>query len=114
MFSGIVETFESVAEVYQGTNLLTLRPLDLIAFLKSKPWVENVVIKKEYPSRIFVDIETKRPQALTLQHGQTYFLDSFGQVIEKSTSALLKVLDLLSFLVREYACNDFVRGYANL
>jgi cell division septal protein FtsQ len=78
----------------EQTSLLVLRPRELILGLRERPWVENVAIKKEFPSRILIDVETKRPQAISLHNGQMYFVDSHGQIIEKVSAPLLKVLDL--------------------
>jgi cell division septal protein FtsQ len=82
-----------------GKNLLLIRPGVLMQLMQEKPWVENVSIKKEYPNRLAVVVETKRAQAITLIKGMPHFLGSGGEIIEKATPRLLNNLDLpyLSF-----------------
>ena len=96
----VPETVRNWLPTLEGTSLLVLKPESLILQLKGKPWVENVAVKKEFPSRVFIDVETKRPHAITLIKNETYFLDGQGQPIEKATPALLKALDL-PFVTRE-------------
>lgn len=96
----VPETIRNWLPTLEGTSLLVLKPEGLILQLKGKPWVENVAIKKEFPARVFIDVQTKRPHAITLIKNETYFLDGQGQAIEKATPALLKALDL-PFVTRE-------------
>ncbi len=78
----------------EGTNILFVKPNELITLLESKPWVESVTLKKEYPNRILIDVATKRAVALLVQKGQPWFLDTRGKTIEKAVPSLIRALDL--------------------
>jgi cell division septal protein FtsQ len=78
----------------EGRNLLFVQPDRLMRLLEQKPWVENVLVKKVYPTRLLIEVGTKRPQAVALLRGLPYFLDADGQTIERATPPLLRALDL--------------------
>jgi POTRA domain, FtsQ-type len=81
----------------EGKNLVLLQPGALLKALQQKPWVEAVSIKKEYPNRLVISVETKVPQALLLKQGQVIFLDRHGHPIERATPELLRGFDLPVF-----------------
>jgi cell division septal protein FtsQ len=78
----------------EGRSLVALNVSDLVASLEKKTWVEQVVIKKQYPDHLWIELETKRPRALSTVQGIAYFVDEKGNVIEKARPGLLKTLDL--------------------
>lgn len=78
----------------KGKNLLLIRPSSIIQLLQSKPWIREVSIKKEYPNRLLLRVETERPEAITLQKGAPYFLTRNGKIIDKATPEMLRTLDL--------------------
>lgn len=78
----------------KGRNILLVKASSLMKVLREKPWVDSVVIKKEYPSRLFIDISTKRARALKVVRGNAVIVDSWGREIEKATPAAMLSLDL--------------------
>jgi len=78
----------------EGKNILSIRPAALISLLESKPWVESVTIKKEYPSRLSIEIATRRAEAVAIVKGLPFFIDPSGALIEHATPGLLRALDL--------------------
>jgi hypothetical protein len=78
----------------EGKNLFSLDASSLHSLLQQKPWVESVVLRKEYPNRLTLKISTKRAEAVILQNGQPFFLGSKGEVIESVTPSHLRTLDL--------------------
>ena len=78
----------------EGRSLFALNVSDLVTSLEKKTWVEHVVIKKQYPDHLWIELETKRPRALSNVKGIAYFVDEKGEVIEKARPGLLKTLDL--------------------
>lgn len=77
-----------------GKNILVVDPRTLHGSLMQKPWVKEVVVKKDYPNRLRIFVETKKPRAISLWQGSLYFIDSDGSRIEKVSPVLLKALDL--------------------
>lgn len=78
----------------EGRNILTLRPAALVAAIQSKPWVESVILRREYPNRVTIDVETKHAEAFALVKGVPYFLDASGAIIDKALPELLRAVDL--------------------
>jgi len=78
----------------EGKNLMMLSAKELVANLEKHPWIEHVVVKKQYPDQLWIEVGTKRPRALSVIKGVAYFIDSRGNVIDKARPNLLKTLDL--------------------
>ncbi len=78
----------------EGKNILFVRPMRLIELLEEKPWVDSVTVKKELPSRLLIDVATKRAIAIYLEKGIPHFLDAHGRIIEKATPQLFRTLEL--------------------
>jgi cell division protein FtsQ len=77
-----------------GQSLLLLNSSQLGKSLGSRPWVEHVTIKKQYPNRLRIEVETKRPRALTVVKGLAYYVDERGHLIDKARPNVVKGLDL--------------------
>ncbi len=94
-----VSEVKSWLPILEGKSLVAVSAADLISNLEKRPWIEHVTIKKQYPDHLWIEVETKRPQALSVFKGIAYFMDSKGNIIEKARPNLLKTLDLpfLSF-----------------
>ncbi|MFM8269872.1 MAG: cell division protein FtsQ/DivIB [Pseudomonadota bacterium] len=78
----------------QNENLLLVDSKDIARSLQSHPWVDSVSVKKGYPNRLFINLSSKKPQALIVQKGQPWFIDPKGHLIERATPVLLKGLEL--------------------
>ncbi len=77
---------------YVGQNLLTLPIQQVVQQLKANPWVKTVSIRRHWPNRILVKIETYQPVA---QWNQTAYLADNNHLVE---TALLKELSDLPLL----------------
>lgn len=94
---------ESYIPKLTGKNILIVDPRTLYEQLIHKPWVKEVTVKKDYPNRLRLFVETKKPKAVTLWQGALHFIDLEGNRIDKVSPEMLKVLDLpfLSFDPKE-------------
>ncbi|NDC24004.1 MAG: FtsQ-type POTRA domain-containing protein [Proteobacteria bacterium] len=66
---------ESWVGSLKGENILLLDANQLIQTIKTHSWVETVAINKGYPNRIQIVLTTKKPQAIILNKGQSWFVD---------------------------------------
>ncbi len=89
-----ISEVQSWLPILEGKSLLQVKPEEIIASLKQRPWIEHVTIKKQYPDRLWIEVETKRPRALSVIKGIAYFIDPNGNVIEKARPRILKALDV--------------------
>ncbi|MBI4402996.1 MAG: FtsQ-type POTRA domain-containing protein [Deltaproteobacteria bacterium] len=78
----------------EGRNLLFLSSEELVQQLIAKPWVDKATIRKEFPNRLVVGLQTKKAVAILLIQQEPYFLSAGGEVIEKANSFTFRALDL--------------------
>ena len=78
----------------RGKNIFLIDSKTLVKSLQNQPWVSSVAVKKNYPNQLTVSISTKKPQALVIHQGQSWFMDSEGKLIDRATSSLLKGFEL--------------------
>jgi cell division septal protein FtsQ len=77
-----------------GKSILFINPSRIVELLEEKPWVASVILKKEFPDRVRVEVTTKRAVALLHSNDHLSWLDTQGNVIERATPALLRSLEL--------------------
>lgn len=78
----------------QGKSILLINGTRVLSSLEQRPWVKSVSLKKNFPDRLQIQIETKKPLALAMDRGQLLFLDHEGSTIDRVTPAFLKSYDL--------------------
>ena len=78
----------------EGKSLVDLSAQGIVFNLEQRPWIEHVTVKKQFPDRLWIEIETDRPKALSVIKGIAYFIDSKGKIIDKARPRMLKSLDL--------------------
>ncbi len=67
----------------EGRSILVVDASQILRTLEKKPWVKTVSVKKQYPDRIFISVESVTAKAIALWRGKTYFMDGDGHLIEK-------------------------------
>lgn len=77
---------------YVGQNLLTLPIQQVVQQLKINPWVKTVSIRRHWPNRIVVKIETYQPVA---QWNQTAYIADNNHLVETALLSELSDLPLL-------------------
>lgn len=88
------ETIRDWLPKMEGKSILSIDAPVVVSSLKSKPWVKSVMLKKEYPDRILIEVVTKRAEAIEMRRGQSFFVDEVGERIEKTSPSMLRALDL--------------------
>lgn len=78
----------------KGHSLLALDVEPLFQDLLEKPWVENVVIRKKYPSALLITVQSKKATAISTKGDLLYYIDSKGNFIHRVTPSLAKRLEL--------------------
>lgn len=67
----------------KGKSILFVSPSAVIAKLKTNPWIGEVAVRKEFPDRIEIHAEPKKPVAIQLKDGVPFYLDAEGNEIAK-------------------------------
>ena len=73
--AGLVDT--------RGRNMFTLVPGRARERMLAFPWISEAGIRKEFPSTLRVRVMERVPVALLLKKNVFYYLDSYGEKIEK-------------------------------
>ncbi len=64
-------------------SLLRLSLDDLKASIERNAWIKNVVLRKQFPDTIMVNVEEAEPKALLRNEGHMFLLDAEGNVLEE-------------------------------
>ncbi len=67
----------------EGSSILLVDASLLMKNLEKRPWVKSVSVKKQYPDRILISVDTVTARAIALWRGKTYFMDGEGHLIER-------------------------------
>jgi cell division protein FtsQ len=83
-----------------GSNLLALDPQALERSLAAHPWVREVHVRRELPSRLVVEVAEHQPRAL-LALGELYLLDEAGVPFKRVTAGDATDLPLVTGIDRD-------------
>lgn len=66
-----------------GRDLLRLSLDEMETRLKQKAWVRNVLLKKQFPDTLMINVSEAVPRALLRRKAEMYLVDSDGHVLER-------------------------------
>ncbi|HQL00573.1 MAG TPA: FtsQ-type POTRA domain-containing protein [Smithellaceae bacterium] len=72
-----------LAEVNRHRNILAVNLNAVEERIAANPWVKRVVVGRELPDRLVVDVCERKPVALVKQKGGFYLMDAEGVVFKK-------------------------------
>ena len=67
----------------KNTSLIFLDAESLVLRLKALTWVDQAIVKKEFPNRLFIKTTPRQISAIWIQNGSPYYVDSRGTLIER-------------------------------
>lgn len=77
------ESVIAAAGLDSPLNLVAMQPEELAATLEEKLAVRSCTVRREFPNRLFITLEERRPYALLQLRSHTYQLDTEGVVIRE-------------------------------
>ncbi len=80
-----------------GLNCLDMNVAEVEENLSANPWVQSIVVRREFPNRLRIDVIEKTPMFWLRQGDGLYFADATGKVIapmHPGEMASLPVLDV--------------------
>lgn len=85
------------------TNLLQVDLNEIYHRIKGNPWVRDIIIRKEFPATVTIEIAERSPEARTITKNGIYLIDNEGVVLEKGDPdydflPLIKGLDHVEIL----------------
>jgi len=78
----------------EGENILWVNGTAIVKQLRERSWVQEVTVKKDYPSRVRIEVIAKKAVAIELEKGSPFFVDEEGGRIEKATPLMMSAWDL--------------------
>ncbi|HXV82328.1 MAG TPA: FtsQ-type POTRA domain-containing protein [Candidatus Binatia bacterium] len=67
----------TLAGLKQGMNIWRIEPATIEEKVAKHPWVRRVLVRREFPRRVVVEIEERTPKAIVAM-GKLYYVDSDG------------------------------------
>ncbi len=66
----------------EGMNIWDIEPANIEKKIAGHPWVRGVVVRRDFPSRVVIDVELRKPRAI-IAIGKLYYVDSDGAVFKE-------------------------------
>ena len=67
----------SMAGLRHGMNLWNIEPEKIEKKVSRHPWVRRVLVRREFPRRVVIEVEERRPKAIVAV-GKLYYVDADG------------------------------------
>lgn len=64
-----------------GMSLWAVHPPQVEARLRAQPWVRTATVRREFPRRVLIAVQTRRPIAIILRQPPTYLDDMGGYFV---------------------------------
>jgi cell division protein FtsQ len=72
----------ALAGLRHGMNLWNIEPTVIEARIAKHPWVRRVLVRRDFPHRVVIDIEERQPKAI-VAIGRLYYVDSEGVLFKE-------------------------------
>jgi cell division protein FtsQ len=72
----------AIAGLHQGMSIWKLELARIEKKIAKHPWVRRVLVRREFPSRIIIDVEERTPKAIVAVR-KLYYVDSDGTVFKE-------------------------------
>lgn len=74
----------AMAGLSQGMNIWNVEPRTMERKVNKHPWVKRVVVRRELPHRIAIEVEERAPKGIVVL-GKLYYIDAEGFVFKEVT-----------------------------
>jgi len=72
----------AMAGLRHGMNLWDIEPADIEKRIVKHPWVRRVLVRREFPRRVVIEIEERKPKAI-VAIGKLYYVDADGVLFKE-------------------------------
>jgi cell division protein FtsQ len=90
----------TLAGLKHGMNIWHIEPAMIESKVGKHPWVRRVLVRREFPRRVVIEIEERTPKAIVAM-GKLYYIDSEGIVFKEVGPGESVEFPLLTGLRRE-------------
>jgi cell division septal protein FtsQ len=71
-----------MAGLRHGMNLWNIEPAKIEKKVSKHPWVRRVLVRREFPRRVVIEVEERRPKAIVAA-GKLYYVDADGVLFKE-------------------------------
>jgi cell division septal protein FtsQ len=72
----------AMAGLRQGMNIWKIEPAGIEKKVAKHPWVRRVLVRRDFPRRVVIEVEERTPKAIVAL-GQLYYVDADGVVFKE-------------------------------
>jgi len=72
----------AMAGLRHGVNLWKVQPAAIEKKIAKHPWVRRVLVRREFPRRVVIEVEERKPRAIVAM-GKLYYVDGDGVVFKE-------------------------------
>lgn len=72
----------AMAGLKHGMNMWKIDPAAIENKIAKHPWVRRVLVRREFPQRVVIDVEERTPKAIVAM-GKLYYVDADGTVFKE-------------------------------
>jgi cell division protein FtsQ len=90
----------TLAGLKHGMNIWHIEPAMIEKKVAKHPWVRRVLVRREFPRRVVIEIEERTPKAIVAM-GKLYYVDSEGVVFKELAAGESVEFPLLTGLRRD-------------
>ena len=72
----------AMAGLRHGMNMWKIEPADIERKIAKHPWVRRVLVRREFPRRVVIEVEERTPKAIVAL-GKLYYVDADGVVFKE-------------------------------
>jgi cell division protein FtsQ len=72
----------AMAGLRHGMNMWKIEPADIEKKIAKHPWVRRVLLRREFPRRVVIEVEERTPKAMVAL-GKLYYVDADGVVFKE-------------------------------
>lgn len=77
------EEVMQAAGLNSALNTLLLNPATVTRKLSTLPYVASCTVRREFPSRVFIDVEERVPSAILLYENHSFEIDAEGRLLRE-------------------------------
>jgi len=72
----------AMAGLRHGMNMWKVEPAEIEKKIARHPWVRHVLVRREFPRRVVIEVEERTPKAIVAM-GKLYYVDAEGMIFKE-------------------------------
>ncbi|MGL4563035.1 MAG: cell division protein FtsQ/DivIB [Brevinema sp.] len=99
-------SFKEYIRSLSNQSLLTLNIFDVRRSLLASPIIDNVIVNRDFPDKLSIEIIEKRPVAIIISENKQYVVDTSGTILPIKIDHLPKITVDFGIAIDQYKISD--------